>query len=427
MNKLNTTIRLAAFIAAAVITFLTSGCLPAELIGSMIEADSETESRRYSETELKSKALEVQKEFDGYGYKALLNDAERELYALVDINANRTVPQEFPIEKSIEKNISNVIEMYKNDHPEVFWLNDNYNYEYREENERLYINLLFSVEGEELEKAKKLFDNSILDALENAPHNGSDYEKELYVNDYLINRCEYDEKAAETKEVIGFEQTAYGSLVDGKAVCEGYTRAFQLLCGRLGVECVPINGICEDTGSVLSGNHIWNAAKIDGDWYQVDVTWNDFTTNEEDYFISDVETHLYFNLTTDEICEDHTINPIYGGKGENIFFNSFVPECDSTEYNYFDFSVPVLNDPENCEDLKNLLTSAAANGEDAFEFTVSDSLDFDYAVDEIVNGYAYEWFSCANELNDSTHQLSDSCKVYTYDEIKVIVLKLDYI
>ena len=61
--------------------------------------------------------------------------------------------------------------------------------------------------------------------------------------------------------------SAYGALVDGQSVCQGYALAYKLLLDRTGVECVTV------TSDDL--NHMWNAVCLDGQWYYVDVTWDD--------------------------------------------------------------------------------------------------------------------------------------------------------
>lgn len=86
--------------------------------------------------------------------------------------------------------------------------------------------------------------------------------------------------------------------VDGKAVCEGYSKAFQLLCNKAKIDCVLLSGTAD------SDNHAWNGVKIGGDWYQIDVTWDDV-----DDFIYD--SHEYFNLTDSLMYEDHTLSPKY--------------------------------------------------------------------------------------------------------------------
>ena len=64
--------------------------------------------------------------------------------------------------------------------------------------------------------------------------------------------------------------TAYGCLVEGMAVCEGYSKAFQYLCDLSSfkdkVECHSVSG-------VTSGPHMWNVVAMeDGYNYLVDVT-----------------------------------------------------------------------------------------------------------------------------------------------------------
>ena len=63
--------------------------------------------------------------------------------------------------------------------------------------------------------------------------------------------------------------TAYGALVDGKAVCEGYACAYFLLCREANLWCAYRDGIPEGTG------HAWNMIMLDSGIYNVDVTWCD--------------------------------------------------------------------------------------------------------------------------------------------------------
>ncbi len=113
----------------------------------------------------------------------------------------------------------------------------------------------------------------------------TDLEKELAINQYLCDNCEYDEDALVNAEENDFREvdskykdsfTAYGALINGKCVCAGYAGAFKLLADAAGLECIVVTG-------VLEGNlpHAWNKVKIDGEWEILDVTNNDneFLTN----------------------------------------------------------------------------------------------------------------------------------------------------
>ncbi len=56
-------------------------------------------------------------------------------------------------------------------------------------------------------------------------------------------------------------------------VCEGYARAFKVLCDRSNIPCVLVDGTARSATSV--GPHMWNYVEVDGAWYGADVTWND--------------------------------------------------------------------------------------------------------------------------------------------------------
>ncbi len=106
-------------------------------------------------------------------------------------------------------------------------------------------------------------------AVQKAVNGGSDirggYYIATYISNYIINHCRY---------VIGddggFASTAYGCLVEGKANCEGYSKAFNLLAAKMGLESQVITGTT-DKGE----NHAWNQVKIGVEWYNIDVTWED--------------------------------------------------------------------------------------------------------------------------------------------------------
>ncbi|MBO6015670.1 MAG: hypothetical protein J6P60_03680 [Lachnospiraceae bacterium] len=90
-----------------------------------------------------------------------------------------------------------------------------------------------------------------------------DYEKALIVHDWIALHCCY---GGDTDDCF----TAYGALVQHKAVCEGYSKAFvYILKNKLGIEC------CMVSSSAM--NHAWNLVLLDGHYYHVDVTWDDPT------------------------------------------------------------------------------------------------------------------------------------------------------
>ncbi|MBD5158383.1 MAG: hypothetical protein HDT13_12220 [Butyrivibrio sp.] len=92
---------------------------------------------------------------------------------------------------------------------------------------------------------------------------GSDYEKILSAYDYLCGRADYNNQSDSYEA-----HSAYGALVSGKAVCEGYAKAYKLLLDKMGIP----NYI------VINSTHAWNVVMYNGEWYFVDVTNGDFNS-----------------------------------------------------------------------------------------------------------------------------------------------------
>lgn len=91
----------------------------------------------------------------------------------------------------------------------------------------------------------------------------TDLEKIVILHDYLITHCKYDDETEITSHPTN--RNAYGALVDGKAVCQGYTLTYKYLLDQAGIESYIAQ----------SANHAWNIVKLDGKYYNVDVTFDD--------------------------------------------------------------------------------------------------------------------------------------------------------
>ena len=137
-----------------------------------------------------------------------------------------------------------------------------------------------------------------------------DYEKLKFFHDYLILNCETDTS-------YPYADTVYGALVEKKALCEGYSKAFSYLCNLAGIE----NAIV--TGQTYVA-HMWNMVKVDGNWYHVDVTW-DKPDDELHKKFPDVILYQYFMVTDSVIENNHIIwdypceAPRAYGTSENYF------------------------------------------------------------------------------------------------------------
>ncbi len=148
------------------------------------------------------------------------------------------------------------------------------------------------------------------DSIRNA---GGILEKELAIHDKLIEVNTYDDvcKNANTPYHVG--HTAYGSLVKGTSVCDGYALALSYILAGEGINSMMIAGYA-------GGGHAWNIVELEGDWYEVDATWDDQDDAEFDYL-----THNYYNLTTEQIES--------GGR-YRIYYTEFLPVAYGTRYSY---------------------------------------------------------------------------------------------
>ena len=357
-----------------------------------------------------------------YAYSTLTDDYVKKLYNQISDNIDSEYEPSFYAEGNLsEYQITQAVEAYKNDHPEVFWLKSYYEYENFDYETGIW--LTYTMSGDKLVTAKKKF-NTAVDTISKSVPYGTECEREEYIHNYIINNCDYDEEAAESEEVQGNENDAYGVFVDGKAVCEGYSKAFQILCNKADIDCIQLMGIVD------SDNHVWNCVKIGGDWYQIDVTWDDV-----DDFIDD--SHGYFNLTDSLMYEEHTLSPKYSEIDAESFLNLkswcnfYVPKCTAEKYNYhnycYNYKYPTVSNLDDSDNVSTAIAKAAKNGEEHFVVIVDENVNYDDVYDEVRNGYMYDWLTKANQINSDSPKLNDTCNMLYDEKSNLITFQLEYI
>ena len=126
----------------------------------------------------------------------------------------------------------------------------------------------------------------------------SEYDKVKAIHDYIINTTQYDVDGLESGDFAETSFSAVGVFVYGKAVCQGYAYAFELLCELVGIECEYV------TGFGNGGDHGWNQVKVDGVWYNIDLTWDDpiFKYNG---VIAPMLRYDYFLISDSQMYQDH--------------------------------------------------------------------------------------------------------------------------
>lgn len=140
----------------------------------------------------------------------------------------------------------------------------------------------------------------------------SEYDKELTLHDYVVNKVKYDYQNLQNDTIPDDSFTAYGALIKGTAVCQGYAESMYRLLNKAGVKCMIISG---------SGNnvpHAWNLVSIGGVYYHLDTTFDDPVSSS-----GDVLSYNYFNLPDDEMSKNHSWDA------------ADYPKCSSNAANYF--------------------------------------------------------------------------------------------
>jgi len=150
--------------------------------------------------------------------------------------------------------------------PDLFYATGSIKYSYNPITDIVSsITFQYSGNATQIAQQKLLFNAGVDAALAAIPQNASDADKILAAHDYLVYASEYD--TASVNLGIPAAQSAYGIFVDNKAVCEGYALAFALLMKKHGIDFAVV------TSTAM--NHAWNMVKLNGNWYHVDVTWDD--------------------------------------------------------------------------------------------------------------------------------------------------------
>ena len=187
----------------------------------------------------------------------------------------------------------------------------------------------------------------------------TDLEKVFYVHEWLVQNIAYDRE--HLSDDVQDDHNLRGALLDGTAVCDGYAKTYALTLRKLGITGVLVTS--KDIG------HAWNMVELDGNWYQVDCTWDDpvdgsdqlgycmhkhllctteeMNTNHSDdgddsvaFDLENLGTQNIVNLATDDTYENtwwkdkkSAIFPCggdwYYASGERLFWRDDLGDCDS--------------------------------------------------------------------------------------------------
>lgn len=116
--------------------------------------------------------------------------------------------------------------------------------------------------------------------------------------------------------------TAYGALIEGSAVGEGYAMAFKALCDELDIECYVVLGQLDGL------RHAWNIVELEYHYYHIDVSMCDMNGIASSFLLSDtgMEKNYSWDTTRYKTCNGPLV---YTSNGEIISADTSAHATDS--------------------------------------------------------------------------------------------------
>lgn len=266
------------------------------------------------------------------------------------------------------------------DHPEVFWVIGNYTVQ-NNFHDGNYLVLYSKYSAGEINDMFDEINKAVVPILSAIPDGASELTRETVIHDALVDSVTYDFEAAEAEDSSHEAFNIYGALVRKKAVCSGYAVSVKMLMNLVGIECRTAVGMSKNSG------HMWNQVKIDGDWYNLDVTWDDSVTE------SDIQygRYNYFNITDERLAVNHRTGENYSEMKceyteDEVYvttewYNFDLEECTATKCNYYEMNalhLSVLND-DAAQALTGKFIASAQERKELFYVIFDDSIDSESA------------------------------------------------
>lgn len=310
-----------------------------------------------------------------------------------------------------EEEFDDIFDMLLCCEPELGWLDYNYEVDV-DRNDRVMTGYFTYKLNAEEEKAAVEQLRTRVSEVAAAAEGMDDFDRMLYFHDTVVSGCDYSSEGENA-------WSAYGCLVEGKAVCEGYSKALIALCEEAGMLCLPVGGSSDRQGQEL---HLWNKVLMDGEWYNMDLTWDD-PTDGNDSPVSDVpggyeELHReYFGFNDETALTDHQFI-------ETGFMK--YPEATATEDNYFVHTGTYIDEAGSArEKIYTAASNALDSGELYFQVRCADDQVYD-AVYELEFTEDGAIFDVLDQLSADGHHIdTDSYSFFHDEELYIFTVLLE--
>lgn len=303
---LNSSSGMEKYLQTAEKMFVTEG---EEVLGAESEEEKAVQNRQQEDM------TEEVERFASYAYSTLQSREEQLLYQEI-LRSLQNRETETELSTLNQDLLEPVFRSVLADHPEIFYVDGYTSTSYRLGSmlKKITFSGDYTMEEAEIVRRRGLLEAAIGQWLSHMPEE-SDYEKVKYLYEYLISHTEYELGCDDSQNICSV-------LLNGRSVCQGYAKAFQLLCQRAQIPALLV------TGKVNGQGHAWNLVQVDGQWYYVDPTWGDASYRQEETGYPQsaypAVNYDYFCVTTEQITRTHSIED---GQG--------LPECTAVEAQYY--------------------------------------------------------------------------------------------
>lgn len=200
------------------------------------------------------------------------------------------------------------------DHPEFFWIDSNIEVtESGLTGEVIAYKAASNLPVDQRESVRMQLEAAADECIRQIPQDASDYEKIKAVYEYLIDTVDYQRGSVNNQNI-------QSALLEKRSVCAGYSKAFQYILHRMGMFCTYV------TGRTVSGDdHAWNIVRIDGQYYNVDVTWGDpVFVGQQEQQQTLVTSYNYLCCSDAQLSATHIPEADFA-----------LPSCSDESYDYY--------------------------------------------------------------------------------------------
>lgn len=240
-------------------------------------------------------------------YYSHMNKIQQSAYQAMTTGLTALEPS-FPVPRLDNRELTDIFFKLRLDQPEIFYA---VSFQYRTYPDSSNIQMIpeYLFDKSKIKEHQKAMKTRV-EKLIRPAQSFSEWDKELYVHDFICSQVRYDKlKKPYSHEIIG-------PLGQGVGVCEGIAKSVKILCNALGIwSMIAISGANPD--KKIKYRHAWNIVKIGGKYYQLDVTFDNSLGHGE------VKRYDYFNLEDKQFFRDH----------EPVIYET--PQCGDGSYFYY--------------------------------------------------------------------------------------------